>query len=107
MNWHMDGSIEPQPPGLVFLYMLECPEVGGDTVISNQVEAYNRLSPAFQERLHGLTTEHTDLDVIETTRKNGGLVRRGPGTAIYPLVRTHPVTGEKGLFVNPLCGSGP
>ena len=107
MAWHMDGSVECQPPGLVFLYMLECPEFGGDTVFSNTVEAYNKLSPAFKERLHGLTAEHTDSEVIDSTRKNGGVVRKEAATAIYPLVRTHPATWEKGLLVNPLCESGP
>ena len=68
--------------------MLECPEVGGDTVFVNTAEAYKKLSPSFAERLHGLRAEH---------KAKTGL------TSIHPVVRTHPVTGEKCLFVNPLC----
>jgi len=72
MNWHIDGSVDPQPPGLVFLYMLECPDVGGDTVFTNTAEAYRRLSPEFQARLHGLKAEHSDVGLIEKTKKEKG-----------------------------------
>ena len=90
MSWHADSSANAQPPGLVFLYMLECPEVGGDTVFINTAEAYKKLSPPFAERLHGLKAEH---------KASTGV------TSVHPVVRTHPVTGEKCLFVNPLCMS--
>ena len=105
MNWHIDGSVDPQPPGLVFLYMLECPETGGDTVFTNTAEAYNKLSPAFQQRLHGLEAEHSDVGLIEATRMKGGVVKREGATSVHPIVRTHPVTGEKSLFINPICES--
>ena len=103
MSWHTDGTASEQPPGIVFLYMLECPKTGGDTIFSNQVKLYNKLSPAVRERLHGLKTEHSDISVISHTRNKGGHVKREGVTSIHPLVRTHPVTGEKALFVNPLC----
>ena len=90
MSWHTDSSANPQPPGLVFLYMLECPDVGGDTVFTNTAEAYKKLSRPFAERLHGLEAEH---------KASTGV------TSVHPVVRTHPVTGEKCLFVNPLCTS--
>ena len=103
MNWHIDGSVDPQPPGLVFLYMLECPAIGGDTVFSNTADAYRNLSPAFQQRLHGLQAEHSDVGLIAETRKKDGVVKREGATSVHPIVRTHPVTREKGLFVNPIC----
>jgi taurine dioxygenase/sulfonate dioxygenase len=53
VSWHSDVTYEQQPPGTTFLYLLDGPEVGGDTVFVNQVEAYNRLSP-------GLKTEESD-----------------------------------------------
>lgn len=56
--WHTDISYERQPPGTTFLYMLDGPAAGGDTIFSNQVEAYNRLSPQFQKLLHGLKAYH-------------------------------------------------
>ncbi|KAL9131997.1 MAG: hypothetical protein Q9217_000207 [Psora testacea] len=105
MNWHIDGSVDPQPPGLVFLYMLECPDTGGDTVFTNTAEAYSKLSPAFQQRLHGLQAEHCDVSLIKDTRENGGVVKREGATSVHPIVRTHPVTGNKSLFNRSICHS--
>ena len=103
MAWHIDGSVERQPPGLVFLYMLECPSIGGDTVFTNTVSAYENLSPGFRERLHGLQAEHSDIALVDSTRKGGGAAKRNGVCTIHPLIRTHPATGEKAIFVNPIC----
>jgi sulfonate dioxygenase len=59
VGWHSDVSYEVQPPGTTFLYVLDLPATGGDTLFANAVEAYNRLGPAFQERLHGLEAVHS------------------------------------------------
>lgn len=59
ITWHSDVTYEAQPPGTTFLYILDGPKAGGDTLFSNQVEAYGRLSPEFQKRLHGLTALHS------------------------------------------------
>jgi len=99
--WHSDVSYEAQPPGTTFLYILDVPETGGDTLFANQVEAYNRLSPAFQERLHGLKATHSGIEQVNASRSKGGAVRREPVISEHPIVRTHPVTGEKALYVNP------
>ncbi|KAL4946309.1 hypothetical protein BDV06DRAFT_208785 [Aspergillus oleicola] len=98
--WHSDVTYEAQPPGTTFLYILDTPEVGGDTAFVNQVEAYNRLSPAIKERLHGLKAVHSGFEQADFSRSRGGVVRREPVKNEHPLVRTHPVTGEKALFVN-------
>lgn len=103
--WHSDVSYENQPPGTTFLYILDVPEAGGDTLFANQVEAYNRLSPGFQERLHGLTAIHSGIEQVNASRNKGGAVRREPVMTEHPIVRTHPVTGEKALYVNPQCES--
>ena len=103
MAWHIDGSAERQPPGLVFLYMLECPETGGDTIFTDNVMAYEKLSPGFRQRLHGLLAEHTDVAMVEGTRKSGGIAKRDGVTNTHPLVRTHIATGKKAIFVNPFC----
>ncbi|KAJ5766281.1 uncharacterized protein N7511_003897 [Penicillium nucicola] len=100
VSWHSDVTYEQQPPGTTFLYILDGPEVGGDTVFVNQVEAYNRLSPAIKERLHGLKAVHSGVEQAEFSLGRGGVVRREPVKNEHPLVRTHPVTGEKALFVN-------
>jgi alpha-ketoglutarate-dependent taurine dioxygenase len=98
--WHSDVTYDEQPPGMTILYALELPEVGGDTAFTNQVEAYQRLSPALRERLHGLKGVHDGVSQAEPYYRAGRLVRRKPVIVEHPLVRTHPVTGEKALFVN-------
>ncbi|RFU27527.1 hypothetical protein B7463_g8812, partial [Scytalidium lignicola] len=98
--WHSDVSYELQTPGTTFLYIFDTPETGGDTVFVNQVEAYNRLSPALKQRLHGLKALHSGFEQAENSRSRGGVVRREPVANEHPLIRTHPATGEKALFVN-------
>ncbi|RDL36483.1 Uncharacterized protein BP5553_05835 [Venustampulla echinocandica] len=100
VGWHSDVTYEQQPPGTTFLYIFDGPEAGGDTAFVNQVEAYNRLSPALKERLHGLKAVHSGFEQAEGSRSRGGVVRREPVQTEHPLVRTHPATGEKALFVN-------
>ena len=101
--WHSDVSYELQPPGTTFLYILDVPETGGDTLFANQVEAYNRLSEGFKERLHGLKATHSGIEQVDASRAKGGAIRREPVISEHPVVRTHPVTGEKALYVNPQC----
>lgn len=101
--WHSDVSYEEQPPGTTFLYVLDKPETGGDTLFVNAVEAYNRLSPLFQERLHGLQAVHSGIEQVNSAKARGSLVRREPVYNVHPIVRTHPVTGEKAIYVNPQC----
>ncbi|ROT42521.1 TauD-domain-containing protein [Sodiomyces alkalinus F11] len=99
--WHSDVSYEVQPPGTTFLYILDKPSTGGDTLFANAVEAYNRLSPLLKERLHGLYAVHSGIEQVEASVSKGSIKRREPVQNVHPVVRTHPVTGEKALFVNP------
>lgn len=61
MTWHSDVTYEKQPPGTTFLYLLDGPAAGGDTLFANQAEAYRRLSPEFRKRLHGLQVVHSGM----------------------------------------------
>lgn len=90
-----------QPPGTTFLYILDGPTPGGDTLFGNMAAAYRRLSPAFQERLHGLQAIHSGHEQAEAALARGSIVRRDPISSVHPIVRTHPATGEKALYVNP------
>lgn len=101
--WHSDVSYEQQPPGTTFLYILDKPETGGDTLFVDAVEAYNRLSPLFQQRLHGLKATHSGIEQVNASAARGGVKRREPVVNEHPIVRTHPITGEKALYVNPQC----
>ncbi|KAK0620977.1 hypothetical protein B0T14DRAFT_567691 [Immersiella caudata] len=99
--WHSDVSYEQQPPGTTFLYILDKPETGGDTLFVDAAEAYNRLSPLFRERLHGLKATHSGIEQVNASAARGGIKRREPVVNEHPIVRTHPATGEKAIYVNP------
>lgn len=101
--WHSDVSYEAQPPGTTFLYILDKPETGGDTLFVDAAEAYKRLSPLFQERLHGLQAVHSGIEQVNAAVSRGSIVRREPVYHAHPIVRTHPATGEKAIYVNPQC----
>lgn len=101
VTWHTDVSFEMQPPGTTFLYLLDGPPAGGDTLFGNMAEAYNRLSPAFKERLHGLKAVHSGHEQAQAATARGSIFRREPVSNVHPIVRTHPATGEKALYVNP------
>ena len=81
------------------MYVLDQPEIGGDTLFADGVEAYNRLSPTLQQRLHGLKALHSNYKAFQRIKAEGGVIRREPNAAEHPLIRTHPVTGEKALYV--------
>ncbi|KAK4555703.1 hypothetical protein LTR86_007456 [Recurvomyces mirabilis] len=101
ITWHSDVTFEMQPPSTTFLYVLDNPTAGGDTLFANLAVAYQRLSPEFQKRLHGLKAVHSGHEQAAASKARGSIVRRTPVSNVHPVVRTHPVTGEKALFVNP------
>lgn len=100
VSWHSDVSYELQPPGTTFFAVLEGPESGGDTIFADTVEAYKRLSPEFQKRLEGLHCLHSSSEQAADSRDHGGIERRAPVSHVHPLIRTHPVTKEKIIFLN-------
>lgn len=98
--WHQDVSYERQPPGYIMLGILACPDVGGDTVFADTVEAYKRLSPTFQSMIDGLKAIHSSEKMITHAKANKGLVRSDAVDSIHPIVRVHPVTGERSIYLN-------
>ncbi|KAG6027512.1 hypothetical protein E4U41_000900 [Claviceps citrina] len=83
------------------LYLLNKPETGGDTLFCDAAQAYRRLSPLFRERLHGLRATHSGVEQVNAAAAQNSIKRREPVVHDHPVVRTHPATGEKALFVNP------
>ncbi|KAK1215836.1 hypothetical protein PQX77_021537 [Marasmius sp. AFHP31] len=109
MGWHADISFEKVPSDYAILKMHTVPETGGDTLWASGYEAYDRLSPAFQRFLEGLTAVHNADFFIEHALKAGLKIQDPRGspentgsdlTAIHPVIRTHPVTGFKTLYIN-------
>jgi taurine dioxygenase len=88
-EWHSDLTCQAQPSVMAILNMVKCPSVGGDTLWSNMYKAYDELSPPLQELCEGLTALH---DAHPHGRRDLA--------AVHPVVRVHPETGKKSLFVN-------
>jgi sulfonate dioxygenase len=100
-GYHSDVSYEHQPPAITILTLLQVPSTGGDTGWVSQVAAYERLSPPIQKLLEGLRAEHSGYTQAENAARDGKHVRRAPVISKHPIVRIHPATGEKALFINP------
>ena len=98
-EWHSDVSCDDTPPMGSILYLTEIPETGGDTLFASMYAAYDRLSPAMRGFLSELTAVH---DGEARFRPIGLVPRDGDRFAqtAHPIIRTHPVTGRKLLFVN-------
>ncbi|GAA5819968.1 hypothetical protein JCM11251_005430 [Rhodosporidiobolus azoricus] len=102
-TFHSDVTYEQQPPGLTALFLYDTPEDGGDTLFVSMTEAYNRLSPSFREYLETLKVVHSGFEQAAQAAAVHGpeTIKRQPVKNVHPLVRRHPVTGQKALFVNP------
>src|SRR5262245_58118819 len=101
--WHTDASWRECPPMGCVLRCIECPEVGGDTIWANMVEAYARLPDAVKTRIQGLRAKHSiehTFGAAMTPEARAKLAAQYPA-AEHPVVRTHPETGEQTLYV---CG---
>ncbi len=96
-NWHSDLTCNAEPPMGSILYLHTVPDHGGDTLFSSMYAAYEALSPRMQAYLEGLTAVHDGDHVYRPLFPD--VDRRYP-CSTHPVVRTHPVTGRKGLFVN-------
>ncbi|KAL1837437.1 hypothetical protein VTK73DRAFT_4696 [Phialemonium thermophilum] len=99
-RFHSDVSYEHQPPAYTILTMLNSPPTGGDTAWVSTAAAYDRLSPPMQNFLSELRAEHSGARQAAQAQREGHPVLRAPVTSHHPVVRVHPATGEKSLFVN-------
>lgn len=107
-SWHTDVTFIETPPMASILYAKLLPPSGGDTIWSNSKAAYEALSPAFREFISSLDAVHD----FARGFPQRGIVAKGAGEdkhakamaehppVLHPVVRTHPETGEDGLFVN-------
>ncbi|KFZ03269.1 hypothetical protein V502_11090 [Pseudogymnoascus sp. VKM F-4520 (FW-2644)] len=100
-GYHSDVSYEHQTPAITILTLLEVPSTGGDTGWASQVVAYERLSEPIKVLLEGLRAEHSGYEQAANAIRDGKTVRREPVKSQHPIVRVHPVTKQKALFVNP------
>ena len=98
-NWHSDVSCDPEPPMGSILYMHELPPVGGDTLFASMYAAYDALSEPMKRFLEPLTALHEGEHVYRGRYGVDDTGRVFP-KAEHPVIRTHPVSGRKALFVN-------
>ena len=94
-TWHADSTHQKQPPALTLLLARTLPSVGGDTMFSSMTRAFAALSSGLQTMLRGLRAVHEGTALAA----DAGLAKDAV-TAVHPVVRTHPETGAKALFVN-------
>ena len=96
-GWHSDVSADEEPPMASILHIHKVPSHGGDTLFASMYAAYEALSEPMRSLLDGLTALH----VSDYTGQYGDhKPQREFPKALHPVVRTHPVTGRKALFVN-------
>nr|ODN94406.1 alpha-ketoglutarate catabolism dioxygenase [Cryptococcus depauperatus CBS 7855] len=99
--FHSDVTYEVQPPGTTILRLLTAPSVGNDTLWSSGYAVYSSLSKPFQEYLESLSAIHSGFEQASSRTGFARVPRREPIETIHPVVRVHPVTGLKSVFVNP------
>ena len=102
-SWHTDDSFMRAPCSLTMLYGMVVPSRGGDTQFTNMYAAYDDLPSETRAEIDGLKVVHK----YESRRKTGRVAKRpevemaAMPEAVHPLVRTHPETRRKALYLNP------
>jgi len=108
-KWHTDHAYDREPALGSILHAIELPPYGGDTVFCSMAAAYDELSDQFKTMLKGLKAWNSSRHVFGTTQANAETTKSGRiGNAdaatqdsLHPVVIKHPLSGRKGLYVNP------
>jgi taurine dioxygenase len=119
-GWHTDSPFLPEPPAITILRSVQVPPFGGDTTWANSALAYSMLSDTYREMIRNLKVRFSLRDVLKSVheavvesdspigrlastrnseRLSDDLLRKVRGNA-HPMVRTHPESGEKALYVD-------
>ena len=101
--WHSDGSWQKEPSKASLLHALEIPPAGGDTMFADMIRAYDALSDRMKSFLDGMNAVHdracgTATSYAKEFGNHGAEL--ADSKALHPIVRTHPESGRKALFVN-------
>jgi taurine dioxygenase len=103
-RWHSDVTFVDRPPMGSILRGVELPEYGGDTQWVNTAAAYDRLSPILRDLVDRLHAVHRNMIQVQRGELPSEIQRQFQSSdlsAVHPVVRVHPETGERALFVNP------
>lgn len=102
-NWHTDSSFLAIPPKLTMLHAHELPRAGGDTAFSNLYAAYDTLSDGMKSTLSGLKSMNVGDQPLARFSELANMESQDPGKVqvrtVHPVVRTHPETRRKAIFV--------
>jgi taurine dioxygenase len=106
--WHSDYAYMARPATVTVQYALEIPEQGGDTLFANMYEVYDALPDALKRRIANMRAIHDYGYRHRKLMEQGGAAAplsaiqvEATPSAVHPVVRAHPETGRKALFVNP------
>ena len=103
--WHTDKAYLPVPALLTMLHAVELPPSGGDTQFADMIDAYACLSDGIKRQISTLRAIHS-LEYMRVSTDDRPLTaaeRQAAPPVVHPLVRTHPETGEKSLFLGMYC----
>lgn len=105
-NWHSDLSYLERPPGINVLNLIEVPDAGGDTLWASTQAAYDNLSEPIRRLVDELTAVHDGASLQWCINRFGPQVWEGQlverlGEQTHPVVAVDPVTGRRGLYLNP------
>ncbi|MGA9014270.1 MAG: TauD/TfdA family dioxygenase [Acetobacteraceae bacterium] len=108
-GYHTDHSNAAEPPKATVLHAVQLPDHGGDTQFVNMYRAYDDLSAAIRQRIDGLRAVHV-YQSRHSERKLMALSdaarQKVPDAVAHPLVRTHPESGRKAIYLNPIRTEG-
>jgi taurine dioxygenase len=103
-QWHSDQSFLPVPARACLLRCEKAPKLGGNTMFANMYQAYDGLSAGLKKALEGMSAFHcvfnTRATVLDGRKEFTPEEKAMAGGATHPVIRTHPLTGRKYLFVN-------
>ena len=107
--WHTDHAYDTEPALGSILHAIDMPPYGGDTIFCSMASAYETLSDRFKQMLSGLYAWHSSRHVFGESRKDSearqtgriGNASAATQDALHPVVIVHPLSGRKGLYVNP------
>lgn len=102
-RWHTDVTAVVNPPAASILRAVNVPSIGGDTQWTNLIAAYEGLSAPLRALADGLKAEHRFNARLQLPSKSkiAQRIAANPLVSIHPVVRVHPETGERALYVNP------
>ncbi len=104
-GYHTDHSNDEVPPKATALHAVKLPATGGDTQFVNMYEAYDALPDATKKRIDGLQARHvyqSKYSERKLPKLPGEKKKIETGSVLHPLVRTHPVSGRKAIYINPI-----